>query len=213
MAKPKLRLTVEQLAALVAEALSAVPAGAVNGRVRAIPDIRTLRYYTTLGLLDRPAEIVGRTAYYGRRHVLQLVAIKRLQAKGIPLAEIQARLLSASERELENLAQVPKDLNLNTSRDSERSAHQEATRAQANSPFWKSRPRASNETARARGSESSAIAEEIATFSLGVPLSADVSLLLPAVRAIDDDDRQAIAAAAQPLLKLLAQRRLLPRKD
>ena len=33
-----------------------------NGQVRAVPDERTIRYYGTIGLLDRPAAMRGRTA-------------------------------------------------------------------------------------------------------------------------------------------------------
>ena len=50
---------------------------AADARVSAAPDARTVRYYTTLGLLDRP-RIEGRQARYGERHVLQLLAIKAL---------------------------------------------------------------------------------------------------------------------------------------
>src|SRR5689334_22778747 len=71
-----------------------------DGRVSAAPDARTIRYYTTLGLLDRP-RMVGRQAQYGRRHLLQLLAIKALQGVSLPLSEIQARLYSRSDRELE----------------------------------------------------------------------------------------------------------------
>src|SRR5215467_3993075 len=71
-----------------------------DGRISAAPDPRTVRYYTTLGLLDRP-EIVEREARYGRRHVLQLCAIKAMQAAGSPLAEIQTRLYSKTDSELE----------------------------------------------------------------------------------------------------------------
>ncbi|HWT85302.1 MAG TPA: MerR family transcriptional regulator, partial [Myxococcales bacterium] len=52
---------------------------AADGRVSAAPDSRTVRYYTTLGLLDRPT-IEARQARYGERHLLQLLAIKALQA-------------------------------------------------------------------------------------------------------------------------------------
>jgi DNA-binding transcriptional MerR regulator len=69
-------------------------------RITSVPDLRTIRYYSTLGLLDRPA-MIGREARYGRRHVLQLVAIKVFQANSINLSEIQARLYSKSDRELE----------------------------------------------------------------------------------------------------------------
>ena len=63
-----------------------------DGRVTAAPDARMVRYYGTLGLVDRPV-IVEREARYGRRHLLQLVAVKALQA----------RLYGCSNSELENL--------------------------------------------------------------------------------------------------------------
>jgi DNA-binding transcriptional MerR regulator len=71
-------------------------------RVSAVPDVRTIRYYTTLGLLDRP-KMVGRQAQYGRRHLLQLLAIKVLQQRSLPLSEIQARLYGRSDTELETI--------------------------------------------------------------------------------------------------------------
>lgn len=77
--------------------------GAQNdNRVSAVPDPRTIRYYTTLGLIDRP-KVVGRQAVYRRRHVLQILAIKALQAINLPLSEIQTRLYGRSDSELESL--------------------------------------------------------------------------------------------------------------
>jgi DNA-binding transcriptional MerR regulator len=70
-----------------------------DNRVSPIPDARTIRYYTTLGLLDRPV-IQGRQARYGKRHLLQAVAIKALQGRGMPLSEIQSRLYGLSDDEL-----------------------------------------------------------------------------------------------------------------
>ena len=76
--------TIDELGERVAEALGGPGYdGVPSGRVRDVPDLRTIRYYTTLGLLDRPAAMRGRTALYGPRHLLQLVAIKRLQARGL----------------------------------------------------------------------------------------------------------------------------------
>src|ERR1700723_52466 len=103
-------LTLEELSARVAVALSADYIGSSSGRVRDVPDIRTIRYYTTLGLIDRPAEMRGRTALYGRRHLLQLVAIKRLQAHGQTLAEIQAQLVGQTDAALARIARLPDDL-------------------------------------------------------------------------------------------------------
>lgn len=81
-----------------------------SGRIRAVPDTRTLRYYTTLGMLDAPVELRGRTAYYGRRHLVQAVAIKRLQTRGESLVEIQQRLVGVGDDQLEAWAEIPDSL-------------------------------------------------------------------------------------------------------
>jgi hypothetical protein len=49
--------SIDELRAEVARALSVGYAGAASGRVRDVPDLRTIRYYTTLCLIDRPAEM------------------------------------------------------------------------------------------------------------------------------------------------------------
>jgi DNA-binding transcriptional MerR regulator len=103
------RWTIAELGRKVADALATTGyEGPANGQVRAVPNERSIRYYTTLGLLDRPVEIRGRTALYGPRHLLQLVAIKRLQARGHSLAEVQAMLAGASHRKLARIADVPR---------------------------------------------------------------------------------------------------------
>lgn len=52
---------------------------------------RTARYYTQLGLMDRP-EGETRAARYGRKHLEQLLRIKALQAEGRPLDMIAREL-------------------------------------------------------------------------------------------------------------------------
>src|SRR5437867_104951 len=96
--------TIEELSAQVALALSQDPEPSPNGRIREVPDLRTIRYYTTLGLIDRPTEMRGRTALYGRRHLLQLVAIKKLQASGRSLAEVQRTLAGQTDKALAEVA-------------------------------------------------------------------------------------------------------------
>src|SRR5262245_18184089 len=105
--QPPYPWTLNELTAHVALALAEDYDGAPNGRVRDVPDPRTIRYYTTLGLLDRPGELRGRTALYGRRHLLQLVAIKRLQAQGLTLQQVQERLLGLTDGDLERTARLP----------------------------------------------------------------------------------------------------------
>lgn len=90
--------------------LALLPAGAGESRrVRWQPDARLVRYYTTLGLLDRPAELRGRTAYYRDRHLLQLLAIKTLQARGSSLQAVQAQLAGQPDAALAALIGLPPD--------------------------------------------------------------------------------------------------------
>jgi DNA-binding transcriptional MerR regulator len=72
-----------------------------DGRVTDIPDARTLRYYQTTGLLDKPVRYDGRKAVYGYRHLLQVLSLKLLQAQGFSLAQIQRALTGASRDDLE----------------------------------------------------------------------------------------------------------------
>lgn len=78
-----------------------------NGRVREVPGERLIRWYTTIGLVDPPLSRRGRIARYGRRHLLQLVAVKRLQAAGRSIADIQAALAGATDAMLEAVAETP----------------------------------------------------------------------------------------------------------
>ena len=77
-----------------------------GGRVAAVPNARTIRYYTTLGLVDRPSSYEAGVARYGPRHLLQLLAIKALQAEFLPLPEVQRRLYGRSENELQQVIEA-----------------------------------------------------------------------------------------------------------
>lgn len=92
----------------------------LDARTRNVPDPRTIRWYQTTGLIDRPSTMRGRTALYGERHLAQLVAIKRLQGRGRSLAAIQAELAGAADEVLHRLAALPaaSDLREPTSTDS-----------------------------------------------------------------------------------------------
>jgi DNA-binding transcriptional MerR regulator len=81
--------------------------GTADGRIRAVPTERLIRWYTTIGLVDPPLARRGRVALYGRRHLLQLVAIKRRQAEGRSIAEIQAELAGATDATLAEIARIP----------------------------------------------------------------------------------------------------------
>lgn len=101
-------MSLEQLSQEVARLLQAEygirDSAGRDQRVSSLPDARTIRYYTTLGLLDRPF-IDGRQARYGQRHVLQLLAVKALQSMQFPLARVQEKLYGLTESELKSLLQ------------------------------------------------------------------------------------------------------------
>ena len=86
------------LSAVAAEWFGTWPVS--DQRIQTIPDRRTLRFYQSTGLLDRPLRYDGRVARYGRRHLLQLLAVRALQSEGQSLAQIQTSLAGASDNEL-----------------------------------------------------------------------------------------------------------------
>ncbi|MCZ7645583.1 MAG: helix-turn-helix domain-containing protein [Planctomycetota bacterium] len=215
--------TLTELAERVEEALSVDYAGPANGQIRAVPNARALRYYTTLGLLDRPAEMRGRTAYYGRRHLLQVVTIKRLQAQGLPLEKIQARLLGLTDTKLEDLAHLPELPALKTAGPAALEAATEsvafaADKAQARDrreePFWAAEPAPLQEPAEyARATVAALLGRDEETEHPTAPRAAEaspeavqgmlvadgVTLVLTGKRKLSDEDLSALRRAARAL--------------
>lgn len=186
--------TFDELAARVREALADGYGGVANGRVTDVPNPRTLRFYVTLGLLDRPAEMRGRTAFYGARHLQQVVATKRLQAEGLSLEEVQARLAGMAPRALAQLARVPERLL------SGAAVQEDAppARSRRDEAFW-ARPPAEEP------------AEPVHPCTL--PLHAQLSVHLTATRPLTPEDVRAIREAAQTLLGTMKARGLIPAAD
>lgn len=77
------------------EAEDVVPA---SGQAGEAVSERNIRYYRTLGLVDAP-EGGG----YGEKHLLQLTAIRLLQAQGLPLRRIRELLYGRSLKELQEI--------------------------------------------------------------------------------------------------------------
>jgi DNA-binding transcriptional MerR regulator len=203
--------TIDELGAAVAAALAQGYDGPPNARVRDVPDRRTIRYYTTLGLLDRAIEMRGRTALYGRRHLLQLVAIKKLQARGLSLAEVQKTLAGQTDAALARLAGLGQGQPEGASGAAPRRAARDFWR-EAPTPI--SAPPPENdadergETHHVRGP---AIDEP--QVLQGVPLAAEVTLLLRVPRSLDDRDLAAVRTAAAPLIDILTKRRLITPRE
>lgn len=93
--------TLEALVETAARELHGLGVRSDDGRVAAVPDERSVRFYQTTGLVDRPMRYDGRKAIYGYRHLLQVLAVKRLQQEGQPLALIQRALTGRTFSELE----------------------------------------------------------------------------------------------------------------
>src|SRR3982751_791008 len=98
--------TLAELAHQVERALATDGVRPPNGRVREVPDGRAIRWYATIGLVEKPAGRRSRPGRYGPRHLLQVVAVKRRQAAGRSIAEIQAELIGATDTTLREIAQL-----------------------------------------------------------------------------------------------------------
>jgi DNA-binding transcriptional MerR regulator len=188
MPTPEGLWTLDELTAQVALALGLDGPRQASGRVRDVPDRRTIRYYGTLGLVDPPVSFRGRTALYGQRHLSQLVAIKRLQARGLTLTEVQQRMLGLTDAKLRELAALPESPTEST-----------APATETDEPFWKAEPAAP------------AVKEDAPRSLTAVPLAAGVTLLVEGIATLDEHDMAALRASAAPLLRLLAQRVIDPR--
>jgi len=203
--------TIDELGVKTAEALAIDYDGPPNDRVRDVPDRRTIRYYTTLGLIDRAAEMRGRTAYYGPRHLLQLVAIKRLQASGLSLAEVQRQLLGLTDARLADIAKVPAEVTAPGSAALE-TPHVPARPRSDDPAFWKVDPAPAPETSKRAGQKAAkarATADATTPHLQGIRLDADATLLIAASRPVNAEEIEAIQKAAEPLLRLLSKRRLI----
>jgi DNA-binding transcriptional MerR regulator len=202
--------TLPDLVNEVTARIAALPAPK-NGQVRAVPDDRTIRYYGTLGLLDRPLAMRGRTALYGRKHLAQVVAIKRLQLADRSLAEIQAMWATLDDATLSRMSGVALPIGAPP-----------AKARTARSEFWKREP----VEAPAAEPAPIATAPHIAVplphalmpaapmpMEMRVELAPGVVLslvILDDTFTISPADIRAIRAAAAPLITELADRGLTP---
>ena len=95
--------TVDELAGVVngwCDRRSVVPA---SGQAGERMTGRNVRYYRGLGLVDAP--VTGGGSGYGEKHRLQLIAIRLLQAQGLPLNRVRDLLFG---RTLDELREIEK---------------------------------------------------------------------------------------------------------
>ncbi|WP_062443333.1 MerR family transcriptional regulator [Herbidospora daliensis] len=204
--------TIAELAERATAALAGL--APANGRVSDVPNERLIRYYTTIGLLDPPLARRGRIALYGRRHLLQLVAIRRRQAEGLSNAAIQQDLLGATDARLTELAggDLPAPDRPAAAeggrQEPSRNGHSQPTDPGPRQRFWTSTP--TSATASATTTRTAAAAPKglgtppPGTFPPvfhGVGLAPGAALLLS--RQLDDHELAAVTLAARPLIELL----------
>jgi len=221
--------TLDELAERVDTALAVDYSGPPSGRVRAVPDRRAIRWYTTIGLIDRPVAHRGRTALYGPRHLLQLVAVKRLQARGLPLVAIQQELAGATDSQLARVARLPEGvapgpavsashgdgLSGTGQAGSGTAAAAPATRGKVRrAGFWRERPAAFTVAADAATltdpTDPVGPAGPATATLRGVRLGDGATLLLEPGRELGAEDVRAVLEAAGPLLAALRERGLGP---
>ena len=221
---PKDSWTLEELVRQVATALAAIDPARTAGDP---PSARTVRYYTDLGLVDPPSARRGLHAMYGHRHFLQLLSVKRLQARGLPLSEIRAELASASTSRLTGLARPATPISKGDLFEIQSSQHDRLEGEDSEPP---ARPR-SRET---RSTEVQApqndrlegdyveppptsprrearAAEAVSGNLQGFTLPGGVIVLLPGTRSLSEAELQSLRHAAGPLAalagRILAQHR------
>lgn len=212
-------MTLRELVAQAAAILSQEDVDQPSGRVSDIPTVRTVRYYATHGLLEKPVDWRGRTALYGARHLLTLVAIKRLQARGESLQDVQGRLVGLTLEELEELAGLTLEElepgEEDTQAEEKASPDAEGADADADADasggrqrsFWMSRPEASTDAPEEVAPRRPSREVELVR---GIRMDDEVLLLLErANREIEADDVAAIKVAAEPLLRLLRARHII----
>jgi len=94
-------MSVEQLAEAVNDWCDEHGISPASGQAGERMTVRNVRYYRTLGLIGPPA--LGGGQGFGEKHRLQLIAIRLLQAQGLPLSRIQELLFGRSIEELKQI--------------------------------------------------------------------------------------------------------------
>jgi hypothetical protein len=144
----------------------------------------------------------GRTALYGGRHLLQLLAIKRLQSQGKSLTEIQTELTGATDAALRRITQFTperiEELQARRQQNSvpSRSSHgAESSASRGAGAFWAQSPQIAAPTAPSGGNG-------IQTVAL-MRLLPGVSLLLEGVDVAQLDEQ--MMSRLQPAIDELSR--------
>jgi DNA-binding transcriptional MerR regulator len=180
-----------------------------HGRVRDVPNERLIRWYGTVGLVDPPLSRRGRVARYGRRHLLQLVAVKRRQAEGKSLAEIQAELAGVTDEALAVIAGIPALGPAANQGSSWLAAGAIAPAGAGPGRFWARQPQQPVTGAPATSTDQDGGDGPAARLVYGIRLAPGATLLLDGPgKEPGPEDMTRIVNAARPLLEELASQGL-----
>lgn len=181
--------TIEELVERANRALQHEGLSTPDRRVREQTSPRQVRLYTTAGLISRPV-LRGRTGFYGAKHLMQLVAIKRLQMRGWPLVGIQNRLLALDDEELSQIAQVPPEV----LSDAPSAEQPRVGSRRRDAAFWRQTPSPTR------------VAELTVEQWQVIPLGDGAKLLLATPMELNADNLQALQRAAEPLRQFISQK-------
>lgn len=94
-------LSIEDLIGICSRLVPLVMTGQARYKVSELPSERTIRYYASNGLIDRPLGHTGTRSLYGYRHLLQILVIKSLQSRYLPLRKIRGMIAGRADDYLE----------------------------------------------------------------------------------------------------------------
>ena len=191
-----------ELVGLAGDIMARTATAGDSRRVRWSPNARLVRYYTTIGLLDKPSGVRGQVAHYGPRHLLQLLAIKALQTRGLSLGEIQLRVTGLPEPMLARLAGLPEDWSLDREDPGLSRDHDPQSAARRGERFWEQHPTDHDTVIQADTDKQETHRHEASLPLQGVELAPGVILLLDRERYPRPDADQ-LRRAAESLLQAL----------
>jgi len=93
----------DELLAVANDLIKTVAPVQPSERVAETVNERALRYYISEGLIDKPSDREGNAALYSYRHLLQILAVKALQASYLPMKRIKEIVPGSSEQKLQQI--------------------------------------------------------------------------------------------------------------
>jgi hypothetical protein len=158
----------------------------------------------------------GRTALYGPRHLLQICAIKRLQAGGLPLGDIQTRLAGLDDRGLREVARVSAQA---AEQGGGATAAPRQTGRRDREPFWTATPASAAPAGPARATPPPAAPPRAESVVRAGPVSAEPVTKLVLARGVElfvagsVRDAAALARAAWPVIEELRRQGLMEERE